>query len=43
MPLDNVTTEQETLTAEGVIRYLRRLHHQSTRSMQQLNRLLNTT
>jgi cobalamin biosynthesis Mg chelatase CobN len=39
--LDNITTSQELLTPEGVIRYLRRLHHQSTRALSQLNRALN--
>ena len=41
VPLDSVTSQNESLTPEGVIRYLRRLHHQSSRSMLQLNRLLN--
>lgn len=41
IPLDSVTTQNETMTPEGVITYLRRLHHQGSRSMLQLNRLLN--
>lgn len=40
LPLDNVTTDQEILNREGLTRYLRRLHHQSTRVLMQINRLV---
>ena len=40
LPLDNVTTEQEILNRDALIRYLRRLHHQSTRVLMQVNRLI---
>lgn len=40
LPIDNVTTEQEVLNRNGLARYLRRLQHQNTRALSQLNRAI---
>ena len=40
LPIDNVITEQEMLNKSGLAKYLRRLQHQNTRALSQLNRVI---